>query len=93
MIEVFSPRVAREPRAGDIYEFTTRVTIVGAHVERGSRLKLLQKTEDTPHGYHNPKGNFWAQVDNGLPTVWSSIHTLIHMDWVKLVKEGPAPLL
>lgn len=88
MIEVFSPKVAREPREGDIYEFTTDVLTAGNRVVKpGTRLKLGQKTTLAPHQYTNPQGNFWASLDEEEPTVWASIHMIIHQGWVTLVAE------
>lgn len=90
MIEVFSPKVAREPREGDVYEVTADFLIAGGRtLKQGTRLKLGQKTTLAPHRYINPQGNFWASVNDEEPTVWASIHMIIHEGWITLVAETP----
>lgn len=84
-----------QPRANDVYEFTQDVqTINGKTHKAGTRLRLIRKTDEAPHGYSNPQGNWWCDVAGDGKSVWSSIHDCIASGLIRRVSspgEDPLP--
>ncbi len=92
--QVVSPFVERQPQAGDVYEFTRPcATLGGHHYYREDRLVLIEKTDDAPHGFWNPQGNWRCRALAKSPdlhqlvSVWSSIHDGIAAGTLRLVSE------
>jgi hypothetical protein len=88
---VYSPKVEREPQAGDVYRLVLEVRTVGGDTYApGTLFTLVEKTTDAPHGYVNPQGNFRVQVE-GRVTVWSSIHGMIADGYLQPAHAAPGP--
>lgn len=79
--------LAREPQPGDVYEYTAdHHTTTGFQLPKGTRLSLIEQTNQAPHGVKDPAGNWLVEGPNGK-TVWSSIRYGIANGQLKLVMQ------
>lgn len=70
-----------------MYEFTREMmTIAGAPLPKGSKLHLISRTEEAPHGFKDPAGNWWVDGPNGR-SIWSSVRHGIEEGTLRLVMQ------
>lgn len=83
--------LVREPEPGDVYEFTVSCSTIAGHaLPKGTKLTLVEWTQDAPFNFKDPAGNWLVDGPNGR-TVWSSIRHGIQTGILKLVMQLKAP--
>jgi len=72
--------------SGDVYEFQVQVLTRGGFVFKiGSKLRVMDRTNSTPHGEIGPYGYNWiCDADNGT-TVWATLEQCIERDLLRKI--------
>lgn len=77
----------REPEVGDVYTFVTElwtVQVPPVIYAKGAKIKLIAKTNESPFGFYDPKGNWLVEDARGNQSIWSSIRLCLHKKYITL---------